>query len=97
MAYVTFTLQRKIQRLQELENRQALGPMKVQGSGDRVSTEFDTKDINIEHEIAKLIDSILTDPGFNDSNPFYAAIVAAQRPGQTIPIYVNKFNPWMEL
>lgn len=85
MAYVTFTLQQKIARLTELEQRQALGPVKTSQQGGGVRTEFDTKDINLEKEIAKLIESIANDEGFTSDNPLWDAIQAARRSGITRP------------
>ena len=95
--YCTMSLEDKISLLQQLQRTQALGQVKVVGSGDRVSTEFDTGDSTARQEIRVLLDSIIEDPNFTSDNQFYDAIMATQRPGQTIPIYVNKFNPWMEL
>lgn len=87
MAYVTFTLQQKIARLTELEQRQALGPVKISQQGGGVRTEFDTKDINLSAEINKLMDAIWSDPGFDSTNPLYDAIKAARRPGRTLPVF----------
>lgn len=97
MAYESFTLADKISLWQQLERRRPLGAVKSQGSGDRVATEFTNTSADLRQEIALLVDSIAHDPGFDDSNQYYDAIMGAQRPGQTKPIYVSKFNPWVEL
>ncbi len=95
--YCTMSLADKISLLQQLQRTQSLGQVKVVGSGDRVSTEFDTADSSSRQEINILLASIREDPNFTPDMPFYDAIMATARPSQTIPIYVSKFNPFVEL
>jgi hypothetical protein len=90
-SYVTMSLQDKISLLTQMERTQSLGQVTRQESGGRVITEFSTQNINLENEIQKLMDSIRNDPGFDSNNPLYNAIMAAQRPGQTRPIYISGF------
>ena len=86
-SYVTFTLSQKIARLGELEQRQALGPVQSSRQGGGVQTDFDTKNINLEREIQKLIDAILADPGFDSDNPLWDALQGSRRIGQTTPVF----------
>lgn len=81
--FTTFSLDEKISLLKQLEMRQVLGPLKQQGSGDRVATEFDTKDINIENQIEKLKNAILDDPNFNNTNPLWSVLTKGERRGIT--------------
>lgn len=87
--YCTLDIADKLSLLNQLQKTQSLGQVKVQASGDRVSTEFDTGDSTAREEIVHLMDSIREDPNFTSDMPFYDAIMAQARPGQTIPIYVS--------
>ncbi len=90
--YCTMSLADKISLLQQMQRTQSLGQVKATEGGGRVRTEFDIGDSSAEREIIKLMDSIREDPNFTSDMPFYDAIMAQARPGQTIPVYVNKFN-----
>lgn len=77
--YITFTLSDKIDMLGQLERRRMLGAVKSQGSGDRVATEFTGTTEHLLNEIEKLKDAIRCDPGFNNTNPLWAALMADRR------------------
>jgi hypothetical protein len=97
MAYDSFSLEEKISLWKQLDRRRALGPLKTQGSGERVSTEFDTSKVNLAQEIEYLMDSIRNDPLFDASNQYYDVLMGNRRPGQTIPIYTSVNRPFQEL
>jgi hypothetical protein len=78
--FVTLTLADKISLLTQLEQRQVLGSMKSQGSGERVTTEFTGDTAHLLNQISKLQEAIRRDPGFKDDNLLWPALMGANRP-----------------
>ena len=81
--FVTLSLADKISLLTQLEQRQVLGSVKSQGSGDRVATEFTGDTAHLMNQIEKLKESIRRDPNFKSDHPLYCALMKNRPQGIT--------------
>ncbi len=83
--FVTYTLTKKISLLSQLEDRRILGAVVQQDSGGRVGTKFSADTAHLLNEIEKLKQSIRNDPGFNESNVLWDALMG-DRPRAITPV-----------
>ena len=85
--FITFSLADKISLLTQLEQRQVLGSVKSQGSGDRVATEFTGDTAHLMNQIEKLKESIRRDPDFKSNHPLYCTLMKNRPQGITRGVF----------
>jgi hypothetical protein len=94
--FIGWDMEKKLAWLTGLQEARLTGQKTRVQTAHGVYTEYNINQTNINQVLRELEDSIASDPSFNPNDPVQMACAMNQRPGQTIPIYTSKFNPWME-